>query len=125
MNLNHNPSLIQFQVQIKQFITPHRTYECITTIRCLYQREHNPSIWQKLMKLESHCSKRKGTEQYESDRQIIAQFLNRFFKVEPNDFSENDILRICGVIQVRILPSPGISYNKLRRIHCLLLFIRI
>lgn len=54
------------------------------------------------MELESHTSKRQGTEQYESDKQIIAQFLNRFFKIEPNDFSENDILRICGIIQVRI-----------------------
>lgn len=54
------------------------------------------------MELESHCNKRQGTAQYESDKHIIAQFLNRFFKIEPDDFSENDILRICGVIQVRI-----------------------
>lgn len=54
------------------------------------------------MELESHCGKRQGTEQYESDKRIIAQFLNRFFKIESADFSENDVLKICGIIQVRI-----------------------
>lgn len=52
------------------------------------------------MKLESHNDKRKGSEKYESDRSFIAQFLYRFFKVTPQEYTEEDILKVCGIIQV-------------------------
>lgn len=55
------------------------------------------------MKLESHCDQRRGTDKYESDRMIIAQFLYRFFKIKETEFNEDDILKICGIIQVRII----------------------
>lgn len=88
------------QVKIRTFVTPHRTYECITVIRCLYQKYNNPKLWEKIINLESHCNERRGSDKYESDRMIIAQFLHRFFKIKCEDFSEDEILKICGVIQV-------------------------
>lgn len=107
-----NKSLYLFQVKIKTFITPHRSYECITVIRCLYLKDNNPALWQKLLQLESHCAQRRGSDKYESDRMIIAQFLYRFFKIKETEFSEDDILKICGIIQVnRLLLFFSSSYR--------------
>lgn len=97
------------QVKISQFITPHRTYECVTVIRCLYQSENNPRVFKKLIELESHCDQRKNSEKYESDRMIVAKFLNQFFKISEDQFSQEDILKICGIIQVLKLTKQCIK----------------
>ncbi|XP_065220314.1 SET domain-containing protein SmydA-8-like isoform X2 [Planococcus citri] len=88
------------KVKISQFITPHRTYECVSVIRCLYLKENNPRVYKKLIELESHCEQRKGSEKYESDKMIVAKFLNQFFKISEDEFSQEEILRICGIIQI-------------------------
>lgn len=89
------------QVHIQTFGIPHPNYQCITVLRCLYQKKSNPQIWNKLLELESHCEKRKGTEKWESDHIQIVQFIRRFFKLE-NEFTEEEIMKICGVVQVII-----------------------
>lgn len=86
-------------MHINVFDIPHPSYQCITVLRCLYQKEFNPEVWKKLEALESHCKQRKGSPKYESDRQMVAKFVRNFFKLS-DEFSEEDILRICGVILV-------------------------
>lgn len=88
-----------FQVSISNFIFPHPNYQSIFVLRCLYQKENNPEVWNKLMKLQSHCEERKGTEKYEADKTCIAQFIRKFYKLEDK-FTEEEILKICGVVQV-------------------------
>lgn len=69
-------------------------------IRCLYQKHSNPEIWAKLTRLESHCASRRGGSKYDSDRIWIADYLHRFFKLDPSEYSTDEILRVCGIVQV-------------------------
>lgn len=69
-------------------------------IRCLYQKHKNPEVWAKLTKLESHCASRRGGSKYETDRVWIADHLQRFFKLDPTEWPAEEILRVCGIVQV-------------------------
>nr|CAD7397271.1 unnamed protein product [Timema cristinae] len=86
------------KVSVKTFHQPHPTYQCLLVLRCLYQRDSNPDVWKKLQNLESHCEERRKTPRYEEDRVAVAQFVRRFFNLQ--DFSEEQILRVCGIVQV-------------------------
>lgn len=81
---------------------PHPNYQCITALRCLYQRDHNPKVWDKLQGLQSHCEERKNTDKWSHDKKMICNFISSFFKLE-NVFTEEEIMKICGIIQVSIL----------------------
>lgn len=87
------------QVSVKHFGVVHPLYQCITVLRCLYQKQFLPEIWKKLDTLQSHCEERKGTQKYEQERVTIAQFILRFFKL-ANVFTEEEILRVCGIVMV-------------------------
>jgi hypothetical protein len=65
-------------------------------------------MWARLLSLQSHCEERRKTPRYEAERTTIAQFVRRFFGLE--EFDEGEILRICGIIQVR-----GCIYRVLQR----------
>jgi hypothetical protein len=56
-------------------------------------------MWERLQSLESHCAERRKTPRYEQDRVTVAQFVRQFFRLQ--DFDEEEILRICGILQVR------------------------
>lgn len=86
------------KVTVRNFLQTHPIYQCVTALRCLYLRDSNPVMWERLLSLESHCEERKKTPRYEGDRTTIAQFVRRFFCMQ--DFDEEEILRICGIIQV-------------------------
>jgi hypothetical protein len=55
-------------------------------------------MWERLQSLQSHCADRKGSPRYEEDRVTVAQFVRRFFNLQ--DFEEEEILRMCGILQV-------------------------
>ncbi|KAJ4438510.1 hypothetical protein ANN_14455 [Periplaneta americana] len=86
------------KVTVRNFQQPHPIYQCVTALRCLYLRDSNPVAWERLQSLESHCAERKKTPRYEEDRVTVAQFVRRFFCLQ--EFSEDDILRVCGILQV-------------------------
>lgn len=69
-------------------------------IRCLYQKQNNPETWAKLISLESHCANRRGGSKYETDKIWIADYLHRFFKLNPEEYPIDDILKVCGIVQV-------------------------
>ncbi|CAG9564432.1 unnamed protein product [Danaus chrysippus] len=87
------------KVSISTYGIPHPNYQCITVLRCLYQRDHNTKLWTKLQALESHTEDRKGTDKWENDRKMIAQFIWNFFKLEQL-FNEEEIMKCCGIIQI-------------------------
>ncbi|GLV35060.1 SET and MYND domain containing arthropod-specific member 1 [Carabus blaptoides fortunei] len=87
------------RIVVSNFVFPHPNYQCLTILRILFQKENDAKLWEKLMKLESHCKERKETEKYENDRVSVAQFIRKFFKLEEK-FTEEEILRICGILQV-------------------------
>lgn len=86
------------QVTISSYGIPHPNYQCITVLRCLYQRDHNPKLWAKLQALESHNEDRRGTEKWINDRKMIAEFIWKFFKLDGT-FNEDEIMRCCGIVQ--------------------------
>lgn len=81
------------------FGVPHPNYQCITVLRCLYQRDHDVKLWEKLQALESHCEDRRGTDKWQNDRKMIAEFIWKFFKLE-GVFSEEEIMKCCGILQI-------------------------
>ncbi|KAJ8926141.1 hypothetical protein NQ314_021523, partial [Rhamnusium bicolor] len=83
----------------------HPTYQCITVLRCLYQKQFLPEVWKKIELLQSHCEERKGTQKYEQDRVAVAQFIIRFFKLE-NVFTEEEIMKVCGIVLVNTHEVP-------------------
>lgn len=86
------------KVSLQHYFSPHPTYQCMATLRCLLLKQHEPEKWAKLMQLESHCDKRRGSVQWRNDREGVAKFIPRFFKC--NTWTEEEILRIAGIVQV-------------------------
>uniref|UniRef100_T1I1Y7 Protein msta n=1 Tax=Rhodnius prolixus TaxID=13249 RepID=T1I1Y7_RHOPR len=93
------------KVKISQFVTPHPTYAGITPLRACYFKEHKPELWNRLQELESHTEHRRSTGKLEQERFAVAQFLRRFYKLEDK-FTEEDILQICGIIQINAHEIP-------------------
>ncbi|CAH0725453.1 unnamed protein product, partial [Brenthis ino] len=87
------------KVSISTYGVPHPNYQCITVLRCLYQRDFNDKLWTKLQKLESHDQDRRGTDKWENDKKMIAQFIWKFFKLDTT-FSEAEIMKCCGIVQI-------------------------
>ncbi|XP_038222463.1 SET domain-containing protein SmydA-8 [Zerene cesonia] len=87
------------KVTISTYGTPHPNYQCITVLRCLYQRDHNSKVWSKLQALQSHCEERRNTDKWNNDRKMILEFIWKFFKLETV-FNEDEIMRCCGVVQI-------------------------
>lgn len=84
---------------IKNFGLVHPNYQCITVLRCLYQKQFVPKVWNKLNTLETHYNEMKRSDKFENDRFHIATFIRSFFGL-GNIFSEEDILKICGLVMV-------------------------
>ncbi|XP_038113479.1 SET domain-containing protein SmydA-8 [Culex quinquefasciatus] len=87
------------KMSMQHFYVPHPVYQCLIPLRCLLLAERNPAKWQALIKLESHEEQRRGTEQWRNDREGVAKLIPRFFKCE-NKWTEDEILRIIGILQV-------------------------
>ncbi|KAL3272715.1 hypothetical protein HHI36_014177 [Cryptolaemus montrouzieri] len=93
------------KVSIRNFGMVHPIYQCVTVLRCLYQKQFLPEIWTKLNKLESHDEERKNTAKYKNERVQVAEFIRRFFKLDQV-FSEDDIMHVCGIIMVNSHEVP-------------------
>uniref|UniRef100_V5I9L0 Protein msta n=1 Tax=Anoplophora glabripennis TaxID=217634 RepID=V5I9L0_ANOGL len=93
------------RVSVKNFGVVHPIYQCITVLRCLYQKQFLPEVWKKLDTLQSHCEERKGTQKYEQEKVTIAQFILRFFKL-ANVFTEEEIMRVCGIVMINSHEVP-------------------
>lgn len=92
-------------MSIKNFGLIHPNYQCLMVLRCLYQKQFSPTTWKKLSALESHYEDMKKTEKFEEDRFRIATFIRSFFALEST-FSEEDILKVCGMVMVNSHEVP-------------------
>ncbi|XP_055625578.1 SET domain-containing protein SmydA-8 isoform X2 [Toxorhynchites rutilus septentrionalis] len=93
------------KMSLQHFYVPHPVYQCLIPLRCLLLAERNPAKWQALIKLESHEEHRRGSEQWRNDREGVAKLIPRFFKCE-NKWSEDEILKIVGILQVNAHEIP-------------------
>lgn len=87
------------KMSLQHFYVPHPVYQCLIPLRCLLLAETDPAKWQALIKLESHEEQRRGSEQWRNDREGVAKLIPRFFKCE-NKWSEDEILKVIGILQV-------------------------
>ncbi|CAH1400343.1 unnamed protein product [Nezara viridula] len=98
------------KVKISNFTTPHPTYACITPLRLLYAKHTDSKLWAKISSLESHPEERKKDGKWEQERFAVAKLLRRFYKLEE-EVTEDEILEICGIIQINghevPLSEPG------------------
>lgn len=76
-------------------------YTSILPLRCYYMKQYIQENWIKLNKLESHNEERKKNGSYEKDKTNISELIKRFYKIQQ--FDEDEILRMCGIINVIIL----------------------
>lgn len=86
------------KVSLQHYFSPHPTYQCMTTLRCLLLKANDPARWQKLIQLESHCDERRGSIQWRNDREGVAKFIPRFFKCDQ--WTEEEILKVAGIVQI-------------------------
>ena len=89
---------VNFQVSIRHFNIIHPSYQCITALRCLHQKQFLPEVWERLDGLESHCDERKSTQKYQMEKKTVVEFIRRFFKLDC--FDDEELLRICGILMV-------------------------
>lgn len=76
-------------------------YTSIFPLRCYYMKQFIQEKWVKLDKLQSHDEERTRNGTRDSDKAKIADLIKRFYKIQQ--FDEDTILRICGIINV--IPS--------------------
>lgn len=93
------------KMSIRNFGITHPSYQCITVLRILYQKQFLPEVWKKIQSLESHDRERKNAQNNERERKQIAQFILKFFKLDAV-FTEDDILKICGILKVHSHEVP-------------------
>uniref|UniRef100_A0A1B0GHX9 Putative histone tail methylase n=1 Tax=Lutzomyia longipalpis TaxID=7200 RepID=A0A1B0GHX9_LUTLO len=86
-------------VTIEHFVAPHPIYQCILTLRCLLMEQSCPEKWEKISQLESHNDRRKDSQQWLSDREYVAKFIPKFFKI-PERWKEEEIMRILGIVYI-------------------------
>ncbi|XP_015513089.2 SET domain-containing protein SmydA-8-like [Neodiprion lecontei] len=83
------------KVSITDFVFPHPTYRCITTIRALHLREADPGLYEKFLNLEDHAEEQERTSLFTP--RFVAQFIKRFFKI---DVTEQEVAKVVGILQV-------------------------
>lgn len=92
-------------MSIRNFGVVHPSYQCLTVLRCLYQKQFVPNTWKKLDLLATRFDEMKKTDKFESDRFHVATFIRSFFALEST-FAEEEILRVCALITVNQHEAP-------------------
>ncbi|XP_069163542.1 uncharacterized protein [Procambarus clarkii] len=71
-------------------------YECITPVRILALRDTDPSVWNKMMALESNSEMRVGTEVAAITQQTVVDIIHDRLKLE--EYDTETIEKVLGVI---------------------------
>lgn len=87
------------RVSLQHYFQPHPTYQCVTALRSLLLEQHDAERWARLQQLSSHCEQRRGTEQWQQDRDGVARFIPRFFHCADR-WTEEEMLRVAGIVQI-------------------------
>lgn len=106
------------KVQVNQFKNVNQMYECITPLRCLWLKEEDPAKWSSLCQMESHLERRINTDVHEINQANVVDFIQKYLRVLS--YSEEEIHRICGVIDVNGFEIPGPNVIGLYGKGCLL-----
>lgn len=93
-------------------------YECITPLRCLWLKENDPARWASLTQMEAHLEQRCGTNVHEVTQVNVVDFMSQYLKITT--FEDEEIHKICGIIDVNGFEIPGPNIVGLYGKACLL-----
>ncbi|KAK8749838.1 hypothetical protein OTU49_015582 [Cherax quadricarinatus] len=83
-------------VKVSVFGEINSMYECITPVRILALRDDAPSVWNKLMTLESNSDMRDGTEVAAITQQTVVDIIHDRLRLEQ--FDTEIIEKVLGII---------------------------
>lgn len=83
-------------VKVSIFGEINSMYECITPVRILTLRDETPSVWNKIMTLESNSDKREGTEVAAITQQTVVDIIHDRLRLEQ--FDTATIEKVLGII---------------------------
>ncbi|KAG0724321.1 SET domain-containing protein SmydA-8, isoform A [Chionoecetes opilio] len=84
-------------VKVSMFGEVNSMYECITPLRVLSLRDKNPSLWNKLMSLESNSDMREGTEVAAITQQTVVDIIHNRLQLE-DEFGTEIIDKVLGIL---------------------------
>jgi len=87
-------------MRIRDFGMEHPSYQAIGALRCLGLEKAAPRKWKALTQLESHSEARAGSKREQQERFAVAQFARRALPGLADKHSEDDILRLCGILHI-------------------------
>ncbi|KAG0712785.1 SET domain-containing protein SmydA-8, isoform A [Chionoecetes opilio] len=106
------------KVEVHKFMQVNQMYECITPLRCLWLRDNDAPGWAALSLMEAHQGHRRATNVHEMNQVNVVNFMKQYLKVTA--FEEEEIHRICGIIDVNGFEIPGPNILGLYGKACLL-----
>ena len=92
-------------------------YECITPLRCLWLKKDDHK-WEQLMAMQSHHQERQKTKSTELDKCNVIDFIRGYLKYQ--DFLDDDVYKICGILEVNGFEIPAPNFVGLYGQACLL-----
>ncbi|XP_070492429.1 SET domain-containing protein SmydA-8-like [Chironomus tepperi] len=89
-------------------------YEAIIILRCLMLKTLSEQLWQKLNEMESHCEIRKSIPALwnRNQKTIVNRIRDQWNLLQ---FSEDEIHRICGILEVNCFEVGGGQTNSTAR----------
>lgn len=84
---------------------PHPLYEIVALLRCLYLKQSNQALYDKLLQLESHTQERMKSGRMEKDK-ILLKMVRQFFKIDIETYSDHEILDLLGILFVNTHEVP-------------------
>lgn len=93
-------------------------YECITPLRCLWLKENDPAKWASLTQMEDHMEERRATTVHELNQVNVVDFIKKYLNITT--FEEEEIHKLCGIIDVNGFEIPGPNIIGLYGKACLL-----
>ena len=87
-------------IEIKNSAKPFPLYEAVAILRCMSLKNSEPDKYKSLFELEGHTEERKRTGRLDKDKATMLRVLRHFFQIPATDFSDDEILHICGILFV-------------------------
>ncbi|XP_059080640.1 SET domain-containing protein SmydA-8-like isoform X1 [Tigriopus californicus] len=84
---------------------PHPLYEIVALLRCLYHKQSNQPLYDKLLQLESHTQERLRSGRLEKDK-VLLKMVRQFFKIDVEAYGDHEILDLLGILFVNTHEVP-------------------
>ena len=104
-------------IEIKNSAKPFPLYEAVAILRCMSLKTTGPDKYKALFELEGHIEERKRTGRLDKDKATMLRVLRHFFQISATDFSDDEILHICGILFVNGHEIP-VTNPPCQAIYC-------